>query len=90
MVVNLAGRAPGLIRTIPGRWDVPREIANKEDFTRLLTQATEVRIVRAGDSAKVKLRTQGALYTFKTTAEEADSLTKGVKVPIQELGQKKK
>jgi len=68
---------------------VPREIANKEDFTRLLAQATEVRIVRAGDSAKVKLRTPNLLYTFKTTSEEADSLMKGVKVPIQELGQKK-
>jgi hypothetical protein len=68
---------------------VPKEIANKEDFKRLLAQATEVRIVRAGDSAKVKLRTQNALYTFKTTAKEADSLMKGVKVPTQELGQKK-
>jgi len=68
---------------------VPREIASKEDFTRLLAQATEVRIVRAGDSAKVKLRTRDTLYTFKTTSQDADSLTKGAKVPIQELGQKK-
>jgi hypothetical protein len=68
---------------------VPKEIANKEDFTRLLAKATEVRIVRAGDSVKVKLRTRDALYTFKTTSDEAVSLTKGTKVPIQELGQKK-
>ena len=68
---------------------MPREIASKEDFTRLLAQATEVRIVRAGDSAKVKLRTRDTLYTFKTTSQDADSLTKGAKVPIQELGQKK-
>ena len=68
---------------------MPREITNKEDFTRLLAQATEVRIVRAGDSAKVKLRTRDVLYTFKTTSEDASTLTKGAKVPIQELGQKK-
>jgi hypothetical protein len=68
---------------------VPREITNKKDFTRLLAQATEVRIVRAGDSAKVKLRARDTLYTFKTTSEDADSLTKGTKVPIRELGQKK-
>lgn len=68
---------------------MPREIANTEDFTRLLAQATEVRIVRAGDSAKVKLRTRDTLYTFKTTSKEVDSLTKGVKVPIQELDQTK-
>jgi len=68
---------------------VPKEIANKEDFMRLLAQATEVRIVRAGESAKVKLRTRDILYTFKTTSEDADSLTKGAKVPVQELGQTK-
>jgi hypothetical protein len=68
---------------------VPKEITNKEDFTRLLAQATEVRIVRAGESAKVKLRTRDILYTFKTTSEDADSLTKGSKLPIQELGQTK-
>ncbi|MGP8124296.1 MAG: hypothetical protein ACLQEQ_00265 [Nitrososphaerales archaeon] len=68
---------------------MPKEIANKDDFTKLLEQATEVRIVRSGDSAKVKLRTRAALYTFKTTSEEADSLTKGIKTPIQEIGQTK-
>jgi len=68
---------------------VPKEISNREDFTRLLAQATEIRIVRAGESAKVKLRTRGILYTFKTTSEDADSLTKGAKVPIQKLGQTK-
>jgi len=69
---------------------VPKEIANREDFAKLLALATEIRIVRADDSAKVKLRTRDALCTFKTTSKDADSLTKGTKVPIQELGQKKK
>jgi hypothetical protein len=77
------------IKTVSAGSGVPKEIADKEDFTRLLPRAIEVRIVRAGDSAKVKLRTRDALYTFKTTSEEADSLTKGTKVPIQELGQTK-
>lgn len=68
---------------------MPREISNKEDFTRLLELATEVRIVRSGDDAKIKLRTRNTLYTFKTTSEDADSLTKGLKVPVQDLSQKK-
>jgi hypothetical protein len=68
---------------------VPKEIANKEDFAKLLSQATEVRIFRTGDSAKVKVRTRDTLYTFKTTSEDADSLTKGAKAPIREFGQKK-
>jgi len=71
-------------------WGVPREIANREDFTRLLEKATELRIVRLGDNAKVKLRTPARLYTFKTSSEDADTMTKGVKVPILDLSQKKK
>lgn len=68
---------------------MPREIKDKEEFTKLLDRASEIRIVRSGDDAKVKLRTYDALYTFKTTSEEADALTKGLKTPIQEIGQKK-
>jgi len=68
---------------------VPREIKDKDEFTKLLDKATEIRVVRSGDDAKVKLRTETALYTFKTTSEEVDSLTKGVKTPIQEIGQRK-
>jgi len=68
---------------------VPREIRDKEEFEKLLDKATEIRIVRSGDDAKIKLRTGTALYTFKTTPEEAASLTKGTKTPILELGQTK-
>lgn len=64
---------------------MPREIKSKEEFEKLLEAATEVRVSKSGDAAKVKLRTKEALYTFKTTAEEADSLAKGAKVPVQEF-----
>jgi hypothetical protein len=60
-------------------------LRSKEEFEKLLELATEVRVSRSGESAKVKLRTKEALYTFKTTAEEADSLVKGAKVPVQEF-----
>ncbi len=69
---------------------MPREIATKEEFTALMERAVGVRVVRSGDSAKVKLKTKDALYTFKTTSDEADSLVKGAKVPVVEFGQKKK
>ncbi len=64
---------------------MPREITVKEQFTKLLEDATEVRVARKGDQAKVKLRTKDALYTFKTTSEDADALVKGVKKPIVEF-----
>ncbi len=64
---------------------MPKEITSKEEFEKLLDQASEVRIVRSADSAKVKLRTKGALYTFKTSTEEADGLLKGSKAPVEEF-----
>jgi len=63
---------------------VPKEITSKGEFEKLLKSATEVRVSRRGDGAKLKLRTKGALYTFRTTSAEADTLVKGVKAPIVE------
>lgn len=68
---------------------MPKEIKDKDAFVKLLERATEVRVVRSGDDAKVKARTSDVLYTFKTTSEDADSLTKGLKVPVVEVGQAK-
>ncbi len=64
---------------------MPREIKDRERFEKLIESATEVRVSRDGDQAKVKLRTKEALYTFKTTSEEADSLLKGTKTPVVEF-----
>jgi hypothetical protein len=64
---------------------VPREIRSREEFDKLLERATEIRVVREGDSAKVKLRTKEALYTFKMSTEDADVVTKATKTPVVEL-----
>ena len=64
---------------------MPKEIKDKEQFEKLLEIATEIRVARSGDDAKVKVRTADFLYTFKTTTEEADSLVKGTKVPVVEF-----
>jgi len=63
---------------------MPRELKSKDEFQKLLETATEVRVSRKGDDAKIKLRTRDALYTFKTTSAEANSLTKGLKTPLVE------
>jgi hypothetical protein len=63
---------------------VPRELKSKAEFDKLVGEATEVRVIHHGDQAKVKLRTRDALYTFKTTSAEADTLTKGVKAELVE------
>ncbi len=64
---------------------MPRELKSKEEFSTMLEGASEVRVVRSGDSAKVKVRTHGGLFTLKTTSKEADALIKGIKVPVEEI-----
>jgi hypothetical protein len=66
-------------------WPMPRELKSKDEFEKMLESALEVRVLKEDDTAKIKLRTAVTLYTFKTTPEEADSLVKGVKVPVLEL-----
>lgn len=63
---------------------MPIELKSKEEFEKLLESATEIRIARHGDDAKVKLRTEDALYTYKTKSDDADALVKGTKIPIVE------
>ena len=64
---------------------MPKELKSKDAFLKLMETATEVRISRHGDDAKIKLRTKDALYTFKTTGADADALTKGLKTPVVEF-----
>ena len=74
-----------LISPIEKGVPLPRELKSKDEFQALLASATEVRIARRGDGAKVKLRTKEGLFTFKTTGEDADALVKGTKVPVVEF-----
>jgi len=69
----------------PSPVQMPKEIKDKDQFEKLLEDATEVRVSRRGDEAKVKLRTKEALYTFRTTTEGADSMVKGTKAPVVEF-----
>ena len=86
ILVAIGGRAlGGLIRTGAKGDVVPKELKSKDEFEKLLEAATEVRVVRNGDGAKVKLRTRDALYTYRTTSEDADALIKGIKTPVIEF-----
>lgn len=68
----------------PAPSGMPKEVTSKDEFLKLLETAEEVRVVREGENAKVKARTKDSLYTFKTTAEDADSIIKGLKIDIVE------
>ena len=64
---------------------MPKEIKDKDQFGKLIESATEIRVSRRGEDAKVKLRTKDGLYTFKTTSADADALIKGTKTPVVEF-----
>lgn len=64
---------------------MPKEIRSREEFEKLLPSATEIRVVRKGDSSKIKLRTKETLYTFQTDESEIESITKGTKTPVVEF-----
>ena len=64
---------------------MPKELKSRDEFQKLLDSATEVRVTRRGDAAKIKLRTKEFLYTFRTTSEDADALAKGLKTPVVEF-----
>lgn len=62
---------------------MPLQVRTKEEVEAMIEKATEIRVVKGkGESVKVKLRTPKALYTYVTSAAEADELTKGLKTPI--------
>ena len=64
---------------------MPKEIKDKAQFEKLLESATEVRVSRSGDDAKLKVRSRDALYTFKTTGADADTIVKGTKATVVEF-----
>jgi len=70
---------------------MPKVINNAEEFERIKSIASEVRIVRSPMEVKVKLRTPKYLYTYTTNSDEADDLVKGLKdVEVIEYGGAKK
>jgi len=64
---------------------MPKELKSRDEFAKLLGSTEEVRVIRSGDEAKVKLRTKAGLVTFKTTSADADALLKGTKASVVEF-----
>ena len=64
---------------------MPRQVDSLEDFKRQLAKATDCKVVRRGESVKIKLRTKGTLWTYVVDAAEADKVLGEVKIPINEF-----
>jgi len=65
--------------------NLPREITTEEEFLRLAKNAEECRVKKSGDVVKLKLRTKGMLYTFKTNPNKADELQGKIDCSIVDL-----
>ena len=64
---------------------MPKEVLDIEEFRKIIPLATECRVVRSGETVKVKLRLKRLLYVYKTNSEEADKLLKEIKTDIIEI-----
>jgi hypothetical protein len=64
---------------------MPTEITDEKQFVELAKKAHSCRIKKTETSVKLKLRTAGMLYTFKTTPENAEKLLKGLEIQKIEL-----
>lgn len=64
---------------------MPKEITSVDDFKRLAEKAILCKVVKRGDTVKLKLRTNKWLYTYKTNEQEAEELLKGLKIETVEF-----
>ncbi len=64
---------------------MPKEVLDIEEFRKAIPYASECRVVRSGDTVKVKLRLKRLLYVYKTTTKDVDALLKEIKTDIIEI-----
>ncbi len=64
---------------------MPKEVLDIEEFRKAIPYASECRVVRSGETVKLKLRLKRLLYVYKTTNEDADKLLKEIKTEIIEF-----
>ncbi|MFQ6011261.1 MAG: hypothetical protein ACE5KG_03715 [Nitrososphaerales archaeon] len=64
---------------------MPKEVLDIEEFKKIIPYASECRVVRSGETVKVKLRTKRLLYVYKAKSEDADTLLKEINTEIIEL-----
>ncbi|MCZ6614068.1 MAG: hypothetical protein O7B32_02930 [Thaumarchaeota archaeon] len=64
---------------------MPKEVLDIEEFRKVIPFATECRVVRSGETVKVKLRLKRLLYVYKTNTKDVDELLKEIKTDIIEI-----
>ncbi len=64
---------------------MPKEVLDVEEFRKVIPHATECRVVRSGETVKVKLRLKRLLYVYKTNTKDVDELLKEIKTDIIEI-----
>ncbi len=64
---------------------MPRQINSADEFKKLAESAEKCKVVKRGDTVKLKLRTPKILYTYIASVKEAEELLKGLKIEAEEF-----
>jgi len=70
---------------------LPREVKSLKEFRGLFGGARELRIYWTKEGyAKLKLRTERTLFTYKANPSEVDRVLKDLKIPVREINKRPK
>tara|TARA_B100001179_G_C18522764_1_gene373546 strand:- start:529 stop:726 length:198 start_codon:yes stop_codon:yes gene_type:complete len=61
---------------------LPKELKTEKEFRSVINRSIECRVLKQKNHVKIKLRTKNILYTYKTSEDILNNLTKDVKIPI--------
>lgn len=61
---------------------MPKELKTEKEFRSVINRSIECRVLKQKNHVKIKLRTKNILYTYKTSEDKLNNLTKDVKIPI--------
>jgi hypothetical protein len=70
--------------------EMPREVFDIKEFTKIASGAREVRIVWKDDFAKVKARTNNILYTCKMPFDAVEKFLSNYKGTVKEFNERPK
>ena len=64
---------------------MPVEIYDPQQFIELSKNSVECRVIRKGDTVKLKLRAKKHLYTLKTTPKDAEGILAQIPCEVREV-----
>ena len=64
---------------------MPVELYDPEEFVEMSKKAVECRVIRKGDTVKLKLRSKRYLYTLKTSPKDVEKILSRISCEVREV-----